>query len=632
MNNIDIFSLPEPLGSLPVETLPLDNRLHSKFISAGVINVKGVVSKLKNGVKLLNSAQKERAMVIVNALAETAVDDEPNWYRFCEKLSFPILTLGMGPSSNSERLASLARLFEEIFKRNKDERKWKILQYRFGFNGKKIMTLDDLGKALGNLTRERIRQLEENVLKELKDILLENNYVGKDYRVDEYSARLTKEIKDVVFASGEPFAIENKLISNISAEISVLAERQLPVIHVLFELFGLKEIKDVPHGTPVIWKIDPKYSGKRLLKLITRLYNLFTSDYVPSMDEIEIMAKLNRYLNNDTPLSKYEFQGLLDLADYLEQDNQGRYQAKIECIQSRMGQIERLLHEAGKPVNIKELTRQLNKKLVSFGQKAVTVENIGNQISADKRFVAIGSTGMRALRRWDLPTETIVEQMENALNLFGRPATAEEIYDHVKSKRHVSFNSVKIYLKNEKFKSQGYSKWGLASWPDDSKAKDPIADFVIAEFERLGISEMPYPQIVKAVATKFETDINSARGILRHHSILKSRRREKGGATTAILNRNFRASAKIRKPRQRKTETLFERSSTFVCELLSGNSSGLALSFLNSKLQKHLEMNKQTAYQYISKMEFIEKVSEQDQIICKLKKEAEYSISCLPMP
>jgi len=50
-----------------------------------------------------------------------------------------------------------------------------ILTERFGLNGKKPKTLEAIGKKL-NLTRERIRQLQNIALKRLKTAMKEEGY------------------------------------------------------------------------------------------------------------------------------------------------------------------------------------------------------------------------------------------------------------------------------------------------------------------------------------------------------------------------------------------------------------------------------------------------------------------------
>jgi RNA polymerase primary sigma factor len=55
----------------------------------------------------------------------------------------------------------------EIFQSNLTEREMQVLQYRFGFNKDETKTLEDIGQIF-NVTRERIRQIEEKALMKLR--------------------------------------------------------------------------------------------------------------------------------------------------------------------------------------------------------------------------------------------------------------------------------------------------------------------------------------------------------------------------------------------------------------------------------------------------------------------------------
>ncbi len=51
-----------------------------------------------------------------------------------------------------------------------NEKQKDILSHRFGLYGNEASTLEEVGRAVG-LTRERVRQIQVEALKQLKDIL-----------------------------------------------------------------------------------------------------------------------------------------------------------------------------------------------------------------------------------------------------------------------------------------------------------------------------------------------------------------------------------------------------------------------------------------------------------------------------
>ena len=69
---------------------------------------------------------------------------------------------------NIEDIEQLLALLETLSDREK-----KVLQMRFGLDGETILTLDEVGKKL-NCTNERVRQIQNDALRKLHDLMLED--------------------------------------------------------------------------------------------------------------------------------------------------------------------------------------------------------------------------------------------------------------------------------------------------------------------------------------------------------------------------------------------------------------------------------------------------------------------------
>jgi len=66
----------------------------------------------------------------------------------------------------TDELRHLDELLDQI-----DERAAKILKLRYGLDGADPMTLKEIGQQIG-LTRERVRQIEHDTLRKLRDAMM----------------------------------------------------------------------------------------------------------------------------------------------------------------------------------------------------------------------------------------------------------------------------------------------------------------------------------------------------------------------------------------------------------------------------------------------------------------------------
>jgi RNA polymerase primary sigma factor len=67
---------------------------------------------------------------------------------------------------HEHELAHLEKLLDRV-----DQREATILKLRYGLDGSEPMTLKEIGKQIG-LTRERVRQIEHEALKKLRDSMV----------------------------------------------------------------------------------------------------------------------------------------------------------------------------------------------------------------------------------------------------------------------------------------------------------------------------------------------------------------------------------------------------------------------------------------------------------------------------
>ena len=128
---------------------------------------KEIASKMEITLKRLQGIKK--ALINEPISLDSPVTDDLNIQDYIEDKSY----------KSPDEQAQSNSLYEQIphLLANLDERERKILHYRFGLDGTKPKTLEELGKILG-FSKERIRQLEDSAIKKLRA----NKQISK-YRV-----------------------------------------------------------------------------------------------------------------------------------------------------------------------------------------------------------------------------------------------------------------------------------------------------------------------------------------------------------------------------------------------------------------------------------------------------------------
>jgi len=485
-----------------------------------------------------------------------------------------------------------------------------ILVRRFGLNGNKRYTLEDIGTYF-ELTRERVRQLESNGLKQLKNYLFEQRTLFDLYDIP-YIEDLRIEIQSIrsTFESEtEPVRTEAELFKVIASRYETqLDDNQQSYLRLLFTLFEWKHVDNLEHVSPRItpfWILDSRYKRENFIQATKRVMNVL-HDACIHIAYWDLKINLNRRLKN-----KYNdvmIRSALKICLDIENVGEDYFQIVFHKLRGAPDFAYRVLSDFREPKSLRLIHRELSRRLAVYGEDIPTIRTVGNAMSASERFVAIGKSEW-ALSDWDdIAQDNIIDVMIDFYNKHNTAATIEEVYDYVKTKRHVNKSSISWYLgSSPEFVRTGTSLYQLAHWGKTEEngtstarwTKQRTAEEIVAIFDKFQKDVLPVNFLIsemkKSVGENKEFYL-----VLRNNPAVKlSVVSEQPRRLEAHVVRNYEIS---QKPTQQ------ERMQSAIREVLRKQPDNtMRLVELRDLISKRWSIPPQSVYGYVSSMIDVQK-------------------------
>lgn len=344
------------------------------------------------------------------------------------------------------------------FKRNQD-----ILNKRFTLNGGKRYTLEDIG-TFYDLTRERIRQVEEKTIENISK-LLSGNLKTKDWKLDQLLLKNYGVLKERLNSAGA--IILKHEVDSILFDIFGGALKE-GYQNLLMEVAGYIKLPNYFDGfrgtTKPCWCLATKYQKTEIESIFKSLDSIFDSSATVSLFEITIRAKkcAKRKISNES------LNVALKACNEIEITGDSVL-VKFSSLRNAADKAFRVLESANKAMHYSDIAKEINlldKNSTNF--KTVKETNLTNQMVSDERFTPIGRSGEWGLSSWHhLNNVTIIEAIESVLHKTGLPLSFKKISEESKIIRpNASENSIKIYLsdKTDKFTRVGKDLYALSTW------------------------------------------------------------------------------------------------------------------------------------------------------------------------
>lgn len=311
-----------------------------------------------------------------------------------------------------------------------NQRGREIITQRFGLEDGQRKTLEAIGQKY-NITRERVRQVEEAAFSVLKRAGLNNFFKPAFQSIDDF------------FAQEGQVAREERLLSCLTQ-----AEHPHPARGAVFFILTLgkpyQRFTESAQFYP-LWA-NSKNAPKRAERLINALIKeLEKEKKVVSIDYI--LASWQKIASHLPERALFSY---LDMTKQISQNNFGQYGLKHWPEINPRGVKDKaylIFKRENQPLHFRQVADLINQN--NFGPQIAHSQTVHNELIKDPRFVLVGR-GTYALTEWGYQPGTVKEVIVHLLKKAG-PLTKDEILNQVLKDRLVKENTVLINLQNRKY-------------------------------------------------------------------------------------------------------------------------------------------------------------------------------------
>jgi DNA-binding winged helix-turn-helix (wHTH) protein len=305
-----------------------------------------------------------------------------------------------------------------------------VIMNRFGLNVEADRkTLEEIGKKY-NITRERVRQIEDVALKSIK-------------KSDAFKAEqgVFEELKQLIHSLGSIIS-ENDLLNHVAKDKAT--QNHIHFYLVLGDSFTKHREDDHFNSR---WSVDNDMAGKVHDSLRKLFSTLKDEDLVP-----------------ETEMIKKFFDNMKDVADqYMNEEIARRWLSMSKKVSKNpLGEWGKstspnvhtrgvkdyaflVMRKHGSPMHFREVAEAISK---TFGRKTHPA-TCHNELIKDPRFVLVGR-GMYALTEWGYKAGVARDVIKDILKREG-PLSKEDIVEKVMKERYFKKNTILVNIQNPKY-------------------------------------------------------------------------------------------------------------------------------------------------------------------------------------
>jgi DNA-directed RNA polymerase delta subunit len=316
----------------------------------------------------------------------------------------------------------------------KKDRDIAVIRERYGLNGDKPKTLEEIGKEMG-ITRERVRQIEKNALKKLSE------FMANEIRGQEILTTIeTKIAKDGgAVTNGRLYELllgNNASSAKLKHMVSFLAMLAKKINQAL-------ETSDMKAG----FYLD-NLTKANVLDTIKVATGILDAEKKP-LEEEAFLAKVEK---KEIGLDNEQVVAIITLSKKILRTDTGSLglshwrEINPKSIRDKTYYI---LKKYQKPLHFTEISKHI--EAMDDKKKKVTRQAVHNELIRDERFVLIGR-GIYALSEWGYKAGVVEDVIEEVLITAGKPMHKDDIVSEVMKRRIVKETTILLNLQKDKFK------------------------------------------------------------------------------------------------------------------------------------------------------------------------------------
>lgn len=316
-----------------------------------------------------------------------------------------------------------------------------VIARRNGLRTGEKQTLEEIGRMY-QLTRERIRQIENSVINRLKDVA----------EIQEALDAIGNHIQSVLHTHGKIMEHAHFLDEILGAPKRVDPLDRHAITFLANYLLG-----------SYVSKVDDSKKNREGWKHTNASWELFEGtvslaksilrEHGEPLDLDSLLVKIRAtdfFKKNAENLADAHILSYLRLSQELHHNAFAEWgMAEWPTVRPRRmsDKIYLVLKKSGKPLHFEEITEAIN--VAGFAGKRAYVATVHNELILDERFVLVGR-GTYALSEWGYKPGVVADIIENVMRASKGPMQREEIIAEVLKQRMVKPATVTLALMNKK--------------------------------------------------------------------------------------------------------------------------------------------------------------------------------------